>query len=123
MEKMVYKFLDEYLGDEVDCIKKRPSEFNYYFFHSKEMYDTYNLCSKKNKTIIIVFTVSNLDGEIRMDISKPLNKLLSDLFSITDYTVERIIRVWFADKHNLDKVKDLIKFIPYATPSELTSFG
>jgi hypothetical protein len=102
MEKMVYKFLDEYLGDEVVCIKT-----------SKKGYDTYDLCSKKNKTIIISFTVSHLDGEMVIYKGNPLNKLLSDLFSTDDYDTMRFVRNWFGYKHNLNKVKDLIKFIKH----------
>jgi hypothetical protein len=100
MEKMMYKFLDEYLGDEVVCIKTSNKK-NY----------TYDLCSKKNKTIIISFTVSHLDGEMVIYKGNPLNKLLSDLFSTDDYDTMRFVRNWFGDKHNLNKVKDLIKFI------------
>jgi len=114
MKEIIYKFLDEYLGDEVVCIKTRPKSGSH---------NVYDLCSKKNKTIIIVFTISDLDGQILIFKSSQLTNLVSDLFSMDDFNAADIIRNWFGDKHNLNKVKDLIKFISYTAPSKLTSFG
>jgi hypothetical protein len=47
MRKMVYKFLDEYLGDEVTCIKTGSTNRCY----------SYDIFSKKNKSIILSFKV------------------------------------------------------------------
>jgi hypothetical protein len=100
MEKMINKFLDEYLGDEVVCIKTSNKK-NY----------TYDLCSKKNKTIIISFTVSHLDGGIIIFRSTELTNMIIDLFSIDKHDSMCIVRNWFGVKHNLRKVKDLMKFV------------
>jgi len=101
MEKMVYKFLDEYLGDEVVCIKKRESG----------SCNIYHLCSKKNKTLIIMFSVRNEDGDMVIFRSFELTNMIIDLFPIDKHDSMRIVRNWFGVKHNLRKVKDLMKFV------------
>ena len=67
MEKMVYKFLDEYLGDEVSCKKTRVTD----------RYDTYNILSKKNKSIIMIFRVHRKEGDIVIFRSDRLNNTVS----------------------------------------------
>ena len=100
MEKMVYKFLDEYLGDEVVCKKRQNGSRN-----------MYHLCSKKNKTLIIFFSVRSDDGEMVIFRSTELTNMIIDLFSIDKHDSMRIVRNWFGVKHNLRKVKDLMKFV------------
>jgi len=101
MEKMINKFLDEYLGNEVVCIKKRPSG----------SCNMYHLCSKKNKTLIILFSVRSDDGEMVIFRSTELTNMIIDLFSIDKHDSMRIVSNWFGGKHSINKVKDLMKFI------------
>ena len=101
MEKMVYKFLDEYLGDEVSCKKTRVTD----------RYDTYNILSKKNKSIIMIFRVHRKEGDIVIFRSDRLNYTVSSFFDLEPKIGMSIIRDWFGNKHDINKVKDLIKFI------------
>lgn len=101
MEKTIYKFLDKYLGDEVVCIKDRPTRgYNYY-----ELY------SKNNKTLIFLFQVRRNDGAIVIFRSSYLTMMVSTFFSMDPNETSNIIRDWFGDKHNIKKVRDLMKFV------------
>jgi hypothetical protein len=101
MEKSIYKFLDNYLGNEVICVRQRPTRgYNYY-----------HLYSKNNKTLILHFQVSCKDGNIVLFRSSYLTELVCDFFSMTPNDASGIIRDWFGDKHDINKVKDLIKFV------------
>lgn len=97
----MYKFLDNYLGDEVVCIKQ-PSTRNYNYYH---------LYSKNNKTLILHFQVRRKDGAIVLFRSSYLTEMVCDFFSMGPNDVSGIIRDWFTDKHDMTKVKDLMKFI------------
>jgi hypothetical protein len=101
MKEMINKFLDEYLGDEVVCIKGR----------STKKYNHYSLYSKKNKTLILFFSHNSNEGNIAMFRGDRLTNTVSNFFSMNDDDVSPIIRDWFGDKHNLNKVGDLIKFV------------
>lgn len=101
MEKTIYKFLDEYLGDEVNCVKDRPHRgYNYY-----------GLFSKNNKTLILTFQARRNDGNFILFKSSYLTELVSTFFSIEENESSRIIQDWFGDKHGIKKVGDLMKFV------------
>jgi hypothetical protein len=101
MEKMIYKFLDEYLGDEVTCIKTGTTD----------MYDTYDIFSKKNKSLILFFKVYRKDGGISIFRGGKLTNTVYSFFNVEPKEVMSIIRSWFADKHNIKKVGDLMRFV------------
>jgi hypothetical protein len=102
MRKMVYKFLDEYLGDEVTCIKRS----------STSRYNYYNIFSKKNKSLILFFfAVRHKDGDIVIFRSDELNDTVSSFFDLDPESIMSIIRDWFGDKHDINKVNDLMKFV------------
>jgi hypothetical protein len=106
MRKMVYKFLDEYLGDEVTCIKRT----------STSRYNYYNIFSKKNKSLILFFfAVRHKDGAIIIfrgdELNNTVNNTVSSFFDLDPKSGMSIIRDWFADKHDINKVKDLMKFV------------
>ena len=101
MEKLIYKFLDEYLGDEVVCVKTK---------YSKNC-DTYTLLSKNNKTVILLFQVRRKDGRIIMFRGLRLTELVAKFFSMENDEVTPIIKNWFGDKHNIVKISDLMKFV------------
>ena len=98
---MVYNFLDEYLGDEVTCIKTG----------STNRYNTYDIFSKKNKSLILFFRVHHKEGDIVIFRGDKLNDTVSSYFNGEPKEVMSIIRDWFGDKHEINKVKDLMKFV------------
>ena len=101
MEKMIYKFLDKYLGDEVTCIKTRTTD----------VCDTYDIFSKKNKTLILFFRVYHKKEGIFIFRGGKLTNTVSSYFNSEPKEVMPIIRDWFGDKHNIKKVGDLMKFV------------
>jgi hypothetical protein len=101
MEKYICKFLDNYLGNEVICVRQRPTRgYNYY-----------HLYSKNNKTLILHFQVRRKDGNIVLFRSSYLTEIVCDFFSMSPNDVSEIIRDWFGDKHDINKVQDLMKFV------------
>ena len=102
MEKTIYKFLDEYLGDEVNCVNKSSMTGMYY---------DYGLYSKKGKSLIMSFRICNREGHITMFRGRRLTETVSTFFSMDPNETSSIIRDWFGDKHNLKKVGDLMKFV------------
>jgi hypothetical protein len=94
MSRIINKFLDNHLGDEV-VVKK-----NRWF---------YKLCSKNGITILS-FRVRD-DGSFIMFRDVKLCKTISTWFGLSDDDSMRKIRDWFADKHNINKFSDLNKFI------------
>ena len=102
MEKTIYKFLDEYLGDEVTCINK-SSVFR--------KHDTYHLYSNKNHTLILFFSVHKGKKDITIFRGRRLNGMVSDFFSMDSNETSSIIRDWFGDKHDIKKVGDLMRFV------------
>lgn len=101
MRKMVYKFLDEYLGDEVTCIKRS----------STSRYNYYNIFSKKNKSLILSFEVHHKEGDIVIFGGERLTNTVSSFFNLDPKSGMSLIRDWFGDKHDMNKVKDLMKFV------------
>jgi hypothetical protein len=101
MEEIVYKFLDDYLGDEV--------------FYEKELLrnekERYYIYSKKNQALIIFFDCSNGGECIRIFRGNVLTNTISRFFDMCPYKVTEVIKNWFGDKHNLNKVSDLLSFI------------
>lgn len=98
MRKIVYNFLDEYLGKEVSY--RFDNKFKYHYLYSK-----------KNETLILFFRVRP-NNKINIYKGDYLSNLVSGLFSLTDKDATRLIRDWFGDTFNLEKVSDLLKFIP-----------
>jgi len=101
MRKMVYKFLDDYLGDEVTCIKTG----------STNRYNSYDIFSKKNKSLILFFRVHHKEGDIVIFRGGKLTNTVSSYFDLEPKSGMSIIRDWFGDKHDINKVKDLMKFV------------
>jgi hypothetical protein len=93
--------LDDYLGDEVVCEPHGVEEW-------------YIICSKKNSQRILKFFVRNKRGVQEIGLFRDL-----DLCSkVQGYCgIDKVddcvgyIKDWFGDKHNLNKVGDLIKFV------------
>jgi len=107
MEKIIYKFLDNYFGDEV-YVKK------VYAMRKPE----YHICSPKGG-LILSFMVhdeydSNIERKERISVigSHKTYQLLCSFFPIGLRESMDYLRDWFGDKHNIKKVGDIKKFIP-----------
>jgi hypothetical protein len=98
MCRVINKFLDNYLGDEV-VVKK--TKWNYRV--------CYNLCAKNGTTIVSFWLSKNQDFVLSRNIE--LCKFISSWFGIPEDDAMRKIRDWFGDKHNINKMSDLNRFI------------
>jgi hypothetical protein len=96
--KIINKFLDEYLGDEVNVVSQKMYHLN-----------DYRVLSKKN-TLIFSFRILK-NGEYTIFRGRKSCELISRWFGITEDEAMRCIRDWFANKHNINKFSDLNKFI------------
>ena len=102
MKDLVYRFLDEYLGDEVVCEPNGMKEW-------------YIICSKKNNQRILKFFVHTKRGvqQIRLFRDWSLCSKVQGYCGIdTEEDCANYIRDWFGDKHGLNKVSDVLKFFP-----------
>lgn len=97
LTKVINKFLDSYIGDEID-VK---------YFPSKEFCQIYS----KKKVLILSFNI-RWDGSIIIFRGLMLCNMICRFFSVSDDEAMRYVRAWFANKHNMNKVSDLKKFIP-----------
>ena len=98
MTQIVYKFLDEYVGNGI------------YLTHNEDR-SFYNIYSM-NKTPIITFRVTDDWEHIKLFRSEPLCKTLSSFFCISEDDAAMFTKDWFGDRHNLKRVGDLRKFVP-----------
>jgi hypothetical protein len=106
MKDLVYKFLDNYLGDEVvcECVCK-PNNSN----------DWYIIRSTKNDQRIFDFFVTQKNGELGLGFfsDHELCTKVKGYCGIDDPDhCSKYIKDWFGDKHGLKKVSDVLKFVP-----------
>ena len=97
LKKVIYKFLDGYVGDGI--------KINYNSFSK-----VYNVYSDKG-VLILLFKVRD-DGSFILYRGLDLCNMVCRFFSVGDDEAIRYVRAWFADKHNINKVSDLTKYIP-----------
>jgi hypothetical protein len=112
LKKVVYKFLDEYVGDGATA-KPPPYRLNLYnpcTFINEPANNIYDLYSD-NGTLILVFRVYD-DGRIAIYRGRELCLTVSGYFIISDDDSMIYVREWFADKYDMKKLSDLLKFIP-----------
>jgi len=113
MKKLLYKFLDEYVGNGVRAVKE-PILLNPNTFMPDERVKRYNLISDRN-ILILFFQVWDDGDKIKIYRGSKLCDTLSGYFGISSDDSMKYVREWFADKHDMKKLSDLFKFIP--TPS------
>jgi hypothetical protein len=99
MEKIINNFLDKYLGIEVTVKEKITRRHTNYY-----------ICSKKTKIVILWFWYNHNSNTYTMFRGQSLIEFVSIFFSIDEELSHKIIKNWFADKHNISKVGDLKKF-------------
>ena len=87
------------VGHEVKCIRMDMRRQHY-------------MIRSQNKITIITFMVFNNGEKIAMFCGNNLSNMVSNFFGIESKESNNYIRDWFGDIHNLNKVKDLLKFIP-----------
>jgi hypothetical protein len=104
MTELIYKFLDNYFGDEVTVRKMKYM-----------MRPEYVISSPKGGPILsfIVHDIDPVLGETITLIGRnSVARMLCGFFPLSEKDAMSHIRDWFGDKHNLKKVGDVLKFIP-----------
>ena len=100
MDKRIYNFLDRIVGHNV----------KYVLVGEGPNWKQYSINSDK-KIRILEFRV--FDGNEKVAIfrdSKRLCDMVSGFFGINEQESAKYIKYWFGDTHNLNKVKDILKF-------------
>ena len=106
MERVVYKFLDIYLGDEVVCQPvNKPNNSN----------DWYIIRSTKNNQRIFDFFVTQKNGKLGLGFfsDSELCSTVKGYCGIDNPDhCSKYIKDWFGYKHGINKVSDVLKFLP-----------
>lgn len=111
LKKVVYQFLDGYVGDGVNVeTETRPTYDPLRIRWKITRNNVYYIYSNKG-ILILIFKVCN-NGLITIFRGVELCNMVSDFFSLQDDESMRYVREWFADKYDMKKVNDLLKFIP-----------
>ena len=97
LKKVINKFLDGYVGDGINV-------------KHNSFYKVYNVYSDKG-VLILLFKVRD-DGSFILYRGLDLCNMVCRFFSVYDDEAMRYVKNWFADKHNINKVSDLTKYIP-----------
>lgn len=102
MEKsLVYKFLDNVVGDGVNCKElTRRGRSGVYRIKSNSGY------------IILDFMVSTDGNRVTLIAGNELYNMVSSFFPLEHKICLNYIRDWFGDKYDLKKVNDIKRFIP-----------
>ena len=105
MEELIYKFLDEYVGDGAIC-KNRPGLICHVI--DGVIYRIYGIHSN-NGTLIFEVIVSENKDRYKFIRSNDLSKTVSRFFGVDEPF--NYVRDWFRQKYDLEKVSDISKFI------------
>jgi len=97
LKNVINKFLDGYVGDGIK-VKYNPLHKIYFVYSHKGV-------------LILSFKIYE-DDSITIFRGLELCNMLCRFFSVGDDDAMRHIRSWFADKYDMKKVNDLLKFIP-----------
>ena len=109
LKKVIYKFLDGYVGDGIK-VKKGAVRV-----HDPKTFLTiygglYSIYSNKG-VLILSFKICENDSIVTFR-GLQLCNMICRFFSVGDDEAMRYVRNWFNDKHNINKISDLTKFIP-----------
>lgn len=111
LKKSINKFLDNYVGDGINC-KIHPNGIpevpSLHWGTGKTVFCLYS----NNGVLILSFKYNSYKDSILIFRGLKLCNLVCRFFSITDDDAMRYVRSWFADKYGMKKVNDLLKFIP-----------
>lgn len=101
-KKIIFKFLDEYLGDELS--------FKRILKH--DGYDNYEIISKKNGILLYFVKVNKMHNSVIKLFGGPvLCNTLSSFFSLSSEDAGKFISSWFGEKYNIIKVKEMVDLI------------
>jgi hypothetical protein len=98
MEKLIYRFLDDSIGGGIKIKKNIAGRAQLVY-------------SDKNKHIF-AFRVTKDGLGVTLYRNPHLCRTIGALFSVDEDSVAKIVSHWFADKNDVNKISDLLKYIP-----------
>ena len=108
MRKMVYKFLDGYVGEGANCSPFTNAFTNALRTWSEKYNEKYNVTSD-NGTLILWFIVRA--DEVKVYRSESLCRKIEGYFGIDPNESWKYIRDWFGDRQQIKVLSDLLKLI------------
>lgn len=115
MESGVYKYLDNYFGDEFFVVRENSIEVSFSGFTNPLIHDQFRIISPKGGQIFCVykhlyeFFPDVPEAVVFVDVK--ISYLLSNFFSIGMDVAFNYIRKWFFQKHNLNEKEKRIEFL------------
>jgi hypothetical protein len=98
MEKLIYRFLDDSIGGGIK-IKKSVAGRGQLVY------------SDSNKRIF-GFRLNEDGSGVYLYRYPSLCRTISALFSVDENSAAKIVGHWFADKNGINKISDILKYIP-----------
>lgn len=100
MKETIYKFLDDYVGEGATC-KHVSTGF-------RTWTENYEVISD-NGVIILWFLVRS--EQVKVYRSEQLCAKIEGYFNVHKEESWKYIRDWFGDRHNIQRISDLLKLI------------
>lgn len=107
MDKIINKFLDIYLGNEIEY---RLSPISY------DNTLVYFLKSKKNGHKLFICCLSKNNMNVDLQCHCDLEELVSDFFNINKIDSNKFAIDWFNDRFNMDGVRQLLSLAKIGFP-------
>ena len=102
MNQLIHKFLNWYVGDEIDCQQ----------LHQDSEIVSYFLFSKESDLLVLKFDISKVDSNfIKLYRTEVLCYTIESYFNLNYGEGWEIVRDWFGKKFGLNKVGDIMKFV------------
>lgn len=101
MKKVIYKFLDEYVGEGVNCKLAIPA-------FGRTSWDNWEVLSN-NGTMILWFMVKN--DMFKLFRSESLCKKIEGYFGIESSESWKYIRDWFGERNEIKQIGDLLNYV------------
>lgn len=111
LEKIIYKFLDTYVGEGIGDISLRDNAYNP---NDGRFSQTVFVRSRKN-VLIFVITIPHArpENEVIIDGDISLLGMMCDYFSLDFLQVQEVLLSWFCKIYNIKNKFDFLRFIEY----------
>ena len=99
----IYKFLDEYLGDQVRGVRIKTNR--------EDVRNVYNFISANNGVVIFTMFHNFKENKYVIYRSESLCNIVESFLNLEPEIVHIKIRDWFGDRFKIEKFDDLMKFV------------
>ena len=109
MTELIYKFLDNYVGDGMNITKRVGDTINRITF-TDSGYEAYNVESDNGTTIL--YFILNSIGDVNIYPAYSVYMTIGNMFSIEPAESKQYLREWFGEKYNIIHFRELLNHIP-----------